>query len=147
MPYVKRTTTAGKTVEIEYYYTSRYQKKGQKRADKVKPTREESRAIKEEVSKIEERQAHAKKELTVDEFVDECKLYAKNIDCFMDGNTVTALYEKVEEMREDKIPLTVENAEALIEEAADRAEKPKLFSKPKYDKNGCLIITEDHFNF
>ncbi|MBR1844434.1 MAG: hypothetical protein IJ790_01770 [Lachnospiraceae bacterium] len=115
--------------------------------DEVKPTREESRAIKEEVSKIEERQAHAKKELTVDEFVDECKLYAKNIDCFMDGSTVTALYEKVEEMREDKIPLTVENAEALIEEAADRAEKPKLFSKPKYDKNGCLIITEDHFNF
>ena len=43
MPYVKRTTTAGKTVEIEYYYTSRYQKRGQKRQDKVKPTREEQK--------------------------------------------------------------------------------------------------------
>lgn len=38
MPYVKRTTRAGKTVEIEYYYTSRYNKRGAKRSDKVKPT-------------------------------------------------------------------------------------------------------------
>ena len=65
----------------------------------------------------------------------------------MDGETVTSLYEKVEDMKDHNIPLTVENAAALIEEAADRAEKPKLFSKPKYDKNGCLILTGDHFNF
>ncbi len=53
MPYVKRTTTAGKTVEIEYYYTSRYQKRGQKRQDKVKPTREEQK-------RVNERQAQRK---------------------------------------------------------------------------------------
>ena len=85
--------------------------------------------------------------MSVDEFVDECKEYAKSIDCSMDGNTIAVLYEKVEEMADEKIPLTVENAIALIEEAADKAEKPKLFSKPKYDKNGCLILTEEHFNF
>lgn len=45
MPYVKRTTRAGKTVEIEYYYTSRYNKRGQGRADKVKPTREEQKKV------------------------------------------------------------------------------------------------------
>lgn len=40
MPYVKRTTRAGKTIEVEYFYTSRLNKKGAKRKDKVKPTPE-----------------------------------------------------------------------------------------------------------
>lgn len=87
------------------------------------------------------------KELSIDDFIEECKMYAKSIDCSMDGDTVTSLYEKVEGMKDSGIPLTIENAAALIEEAADRAEKPKFFSKPKYDKDGCLILTGDHFDF
>ncbi|MBR0038375.1 MAG: hypothetical protein IJP71_00045 [Lachnospiraceae bacterium] len=86
-------------------------------------------------------------DMTVDDFVEECKNYATSIDCVMPGETIPALYEKVEEMQENKIPLTKENAEALIEEVADRAEKPKFFKKPKYDKDGCLILMEEHFNF
>ena len=38
MPYVKRTTEAGKTVEVEMYYTARYNKKGSKRSKRVKPS-------------------------------------------------------------------------------------------------------------
>lgn len=45
MPYVKRTTKAGKTIEVEYYYTSRYNRKGQSRGDKVKATREEQKKV------------------------------------------------------------------------------------------------------
>lgn len=45
MPYVKRTTKAGKTIEVEYYYTSMYNRKGQSRADKVKPTKEVQKKI------------------------------------------------------------------------------------------------------
>ena len=86
-------------------------------------------------------------EMTIDDFVEECKSYAASIDCAMPGETIPILYEKAEEMQENKIPLTKENAEALIEEAADRAEKPKFFKKPKYDKDGCLILMEEHFNF
>lgn len=89
----------------------------------------------------------AKAEMTAEEFVKECEEYAKNIDCVLAGGAVTTIYEKVEEMQENNIPLSKENAEALIEEAADRAEKPKLFKKPKYDKNDCLILTEEHFDF
>ena len=85
--------------------------------------------------------------MSIDDFVEECKKYAKSIDCSMDGETVAALYDKAEEMENSKIPLTKENAAAFIEEAADRAEKPKLFSKPKYDKDGCLILLEEHFDF
>ena len=45
MPYVKRTTKAGKTIEVEYYYTANYNKRGGKRADKIKPTKEEQKKV------------------------------------------------------------------------------------------------------
>lgn len=45
MPYVMRITKAGKTIEKDYYYTSRYKKKGIKRGDKVKPTTEQQKKI------------------------------------------------------------------------------------------------------
>lgn len=45
MPYVKRTTRAGKTIEVEYFYTSRLNKKGAKRKDKVKPTLEAQKRV------------------------------------------------------------------------------------------------------
>lgn len=45
MPYVERITKAGKTIEIERYFTSRYKKKGIKRGDKVKPTQEQQQKI------------------------------------------------------------------------------------------------------
>lgn len=38
MPYIKRTTTAGKTIEVEYYYTARYNKRGSGRKKKTKAT-------------------------------------------------------------------------------------------------------------
>ena len=87
----------------------------------------------------------AKKGMNIDAFVEECKYYAKSIDCALPSDSIPALYEKAEELQDEHVPLTKENAAALIEEAADRAEKPKLFSKPKYDKDGCLILLEEHF--
>ena len=45
MPYIEAKTVAGKTVEIEKYYTYRYHKKGEKREKKLTPTREEQKRI------------------------------------------------------------------------------------------------------
>lgn len=45
MPYVERITRAGKTIEVERYFTSRYKKPGIKRGDKVKPTKEEQKKV------------------------------------------------------------------------------------------------------
>ena len=62
-----------------------------------------------------------------------------------------ALYERIEMMEEDGVPLTKKNAVDLIEEAADKAEKPSLGRKlnslfsPKYDKEGYLILHENNF--
>lgn len=45
MPYIERITKAGKTIEVERYFSSRYKKPGIKRSQKVKPTREEQKRI------------------------------------------------------------------------------------------------------
>jgi hypothetical protein len=45
MPYVKRITRAGNTIEIEKYYTAKYNKKGGKRRDRVKATTDQQKKI------------------------------------------------------------------------------------------------------
>lgn len=90
-------------------------------------------------------------EMNIDEFAQYACKYAAEIDCSITGKSMLALYERIEIMEEDGIPLTRVSAEELIEEAADRAEKPSLgkaikgiFSS-KYDKDGLLILKEEHF--
>lgn len=45
MPYVQKVTRAGKTIEVDRYFTSRWNKPGVKRADKVKATSEQQKEI------------------------------------------------------------------------------------------------------
>ena len=86
-------------------------------------------------------------EMDVEEFAQYACEYASEIDCSISGKSMLALYERAEMMEEDGVPLTRESAEDLIEEAADRAEKPSFggFFSSKYDKDGLLILKEKHF--
>ncbi len=90
-------------------------------------------------------------EMDIDEFAQYAAKYAGEIDCSISGKSMLALYERIEIMEEDGIPLTKANAEDLIEEAADRAERPSLGKRmkgifsSKYDKEGRLILKEEHF--
>ena len=91
------------------------------------------------------------KEMEIDEFAQYCCQYAASIDCSITGKSMLALYERIELMEEDNIPLTKKTAEDLIEEAADLAEKPPIGKRikgmfnSKYDKNGLLILREEDF--
>ena len=93
----------------------------------------------------------AEDEMDIDEFAQYACQYASDIDCSITGKSMLALYERIEIMEEDGLRLTKENAEALIEEAADRAEKPSLgkaikgIFTSKYNKDGLLILKEEHF--
>ena len=93
----------------------------------------------------------AEEEMDIDEFAQYACQYAGDIDCSISGKSMLALYERIEIMEEEGIPLTKANAEDLIEEAADRAENPALVKKltgifsSKYDKDGLLILKEEHF--
>lgn len=90
-------------------------------------------------------------EMDLDEFAQYACKYALEIDCSITGKSLLALYERIEMMEEDGVPLTKKTAVDLIEEAADKAEKPSLGKKitglfsPKYDKEGLLILREDNF--
>jgi len=44
LPHIQAVTIAGRTIEVEKYYSSRYHKKGIVRGDKVKPTTEQQKA-------------------------------------------------------------------------------------------------------
>ena len=90
-------------------------------------------------------------EMESEKFAQYCVQYAASIDCSITGKSLLALYERIELMEENDIPLSKTNAEQLIENAADRAEKPPIgkrlagMFKSKYDKNGLLILKEDDF--
>ena len=124
----------------------------EKRAKKVAQPRPEVRQEKAVQPRREDiKQPDADEEMDLDEFAQYACKYAGEIDCSISGKSMLALYERIEIMEEDGIPLTRANAEELIEEAADKAEKPSIgklikgvFS-PKYDKDGMLILKEQHF--
>lgn len=92
-------------------------------------------------------------ELSIDDFASYASDYATEIDCTITGKSMLALYERIEFMQDEHIPLTRKNAEDLITEAADKAEKPALLKsirsvlsfERKYDKDGKLILKEEHF--
>lgn len=85
-----------------------------------------------------------KKDMSLEEFAAYAQDYAKSIDCVIPERALRSMYEKIEILQEDGVPLSRKNAEDMVEDAADKAEKPKLF-RPKYDKNDKLILHEDCF--
>ena len=90
-------------------------------------------------------------EMDIDEFAQYACQYASDIDCSISGKSMLALYERIEIMEEDGVPLTKVNAEDLIEEAADKAENPSFIKRitgifsSKYDRDCLLILKEEHF--
>ncbi|MDD3254204.1 MAG: tetratricopeptide repeat protein [Lachnospiraceae bacterium] len=119
----------------------------------VKPKREGVMRVPDPVDQEVEayEEVPAEEEMDIDEFAQYACKYASEIDCSITGKSMLALYERIEIMEEDGIPLTRTTAEELIEDAADRAEKPSLgklitgiFSS-KYDKDGLLVLKEEHF--
>ena len=126
---------------------------------RVQPSRDNHPALAQPAPKVTVRNSTAQREnepedeeeMDIDDFAQYACQYASDIDCSISGKSMLALYERIEMMEEDGIPLTKANAEDLIEEAADRAEKPSLTKRitgifsSKYDKDGLLILKEEHF--
>ena len=86
--------------------------------------------------------------MALNEFILYASDYIKEIECVPEGNTMEAIEERADYMKEDGTPLNKKNARSLIDHAADMAEKAGIFKsifKPKYDKEGRLILREEHF--
>lgn len=131
--------------EDEEEYDSEYDSEVEEEYEGEEPQQYEEEEYYEEAEPVDD------EEMDLNEFAEYAANYAREIDCSITGKSKLALYERIEIMEEDGIPLTRANAEDLIEEAADKAEKPSLgglikgvFSS-KYDKEGLLILKEEHF--
>ncbi len=127
--------------EEEYEEEDQYQPEEEMEEEYDSPYRQQPEA----------EEADDEEEMDIDEFAQYACQYAGEIDCSISGKSMLALYERIEIMEEDGIPLTRANAEELIEEAADRAERPGLGKRmkglfsSKYDKEGRLVLKEEHF--
>mgnify|MGYP000294335889 CR=1 FL=1 len=111
-----------------------------------------NQAVPASVKKVPEPEIHEEEEIPddeemdIDEFAQYACQYASDIDCSISGKSMLALYERIEIMEEDGVPLTKVNAEDLIEEAADKAENPSFIKRitgifsSKYDRDGLLIL-------
>lgn len=118
---------------------------------RVIPVRDLAMRVPDGQDSYPEEEDDPEEEMDIDAFAQYACQYATDIDCSITGKSMLALYERIEIMEEDGLRLTKENAEALIEEAADRAEKPSLgkaikgIFASKYNKDGLLILREEHF--
>ncbi len=86
--------------------------------------------------------------MALNEFILYAADYIKEIECVPEGKAMEAIEERADYMLEDGTPLNKKNARSLIDHAADMAEKAGIFKsifKPKYDKEGRLILREEHF--
>ena len=154
-PAVKATGEVKKTQPAERPAVKAAVQPEKKQQEKKQPVKQQpvKRPVQAPVVKDPKRSSAEPKEaeMDIDEFAKYACQYAGKIDCSISGKSMLALYERIEIMKEDGIALTKEEAENLIEEAADRAENPSFFKKitgifsSKYDRDGLLILKEEHF--
>ncbi len=89
----------------------------------------------------------AGKELTPKAFYECAVQYAHMMDAKVDEMGGLAIYAVAEEYQQERQPLTEELAQELVENAIQKAERrtlKSLFSN-RYDKEGFLILKEQHF--
>ncbi|MCD2493462.1 hypothetical protein LQE92_12635 [Lacrimispora sp. NSJ-141] len=86
-------------------------------------------------------------QMSVDDFVTSVNAYAEEEECIIDEMAGLAIYALAERMRNDGIPLSEQEAKALVDEAIDKAEHRGLkgLFGSKYDKKGYLILKEQYF--
>ncbi len=86
-------------------------------------------------------------QMSVDDFVTCVNAYAEEEECIIDEMAGLAVYALAERMRNDGIPLSEQEAKALVDEAIDKAEHRGLkgLFGSKYDKKGYLILKEQYF--
>ena len=102
-----------------------------------------------ETSKPEKRGMDENAPMSEEEFLAYVKKYAEDIDCVIEEDGMLAVEDEIDAMKQEGIPLTMKEAEEMIEDAADAAEKHSLtrLFRSKYDKEGRLILKEKHFQY
>ena len=116
-------------------------------ADKLKEEGESGEDVEADTDDDEELEFDSDQILEEETFFKYVMQYAKRIDCYVEPSAVEAIRRQIETMVDEGDLLTVEEAEMMVEDAADAAEKISIASifSSRYTKEGLLILKGRHF--
>ena len=116
-------------------------------ADKLKEEGESGEDVEADTDDDEELEFDSDQILEEETFFKYVMQYAKRIDCYVEPSAVEAIRRQIETMVDEGDLLTVEEAEMMVEDAADAAEKLSIASifGSRYTKEGLLILKGRHF--
>lgn len=83
---------------------------------------------------------------SIDELVSFAKTYAMEADCTIDDMGVLALYNRINLIGRYDHATTIKEVAEIMDEAIDKSSRGGFFNKPKYDKNGNIILKEKDFD-
>ena len=82
---------------------------------------------------------------SIDELVSFAKTYAYEAGCSLDDMGTLALYNRINLIGRYDHATTVKEVAEIMDEAIEKSSKGGFFNKPKYDKDGFIVLKEKDF--
>ncbi|MCR4695241.1 MAG: hypothetical protein K5773_07990 [Pseudobutyrivibrio sp.] len=82
---------------------------------------------------------------TIDELVTFAKTYAMEAGCSIEDMGILALYNRINLIGRYDHVTTIKEVAEIMDEAIDKASRGGFFSKPKYDRDGNVVLKEKDF--
>ncbi len=83
---------------------------------------------------------------SIDELVSFAKTYAIEEGCTIDDMGILALYNRINLIGRYDHVTTIKEVAEIMDDAIEKSMKGGFFNKPKYDKNGFVILKEKDFD-
>ena len=83
---------------------------------------------------------------SIDELVSFAKTYALEAGCTIDDMGILALYNRINLIGRYDHVTTIKEVAQIMDDAIEKSTKGGFFNKPKYDKNGNVILKEKDFD-
>ena len=83
---------------------------------------------------------------SIDELVSFAKTYALEAECSIDDMGILALYNRINLIGRYDHVTTIKEVAEIMDGAIEKSTKGGFFNKPKYDKNGNVILKEKDFD-
>ncbi len=83
---------------------------------------------------------------SIDELVSFAKTYAMEAECAIDDMGILALYNRINLIGRYDHATTIKEVAEIMDEAIEKSTRGGFFNKPKYDKNGYIILKEKDFD-
>ncbi len=83
---------------------------------------------------------------SIDELVSFAKTYAMEAECSIDDMGILALYNRINLIGRYDHATTIKEVAEIMDEAIEKSTRGGFFNKPKYDKNGYIILKEKDFD-